>query len=241
MSSSTNNHGKIKWIALMQLISAMLIVFSHSIAEGIEHPDFITRNIQSLQVIGLTSFVALSGYLLVRTGALKKYGYGEYVLNRLIRLMVPFFVCQILMIYPKILMARMLGVESGISPTTVLRGFLIPRVGVLPHLWFLPVLMLMCMISPVLLLLAKKPAGMIIGTVVLLAVSMIPEVPYVFCLADLLRYLLWYFVGICAAMLIEEPDIQKIKPWVLAVMMVVSAALCIVPVLMQAWSGHGIL
>ena len=224
MSNETAKNSKIQWIALMQVISTMLIVFSHSIVVGIEHPNFITYNIQSIQVIGLTAFMVSSGYLLVRSNAVKKYGYSKYLLNRFIRLMVPFFACQIIMICPKILLASLFDVKSGISLDSVLCGFLIPREGVLPHLWFLPVLMLMCMISPVLLFLAKKPAGMIIGTVVLLAISLIPDVTNVLCLADLLHYLVWYFVGICAARLVEESDIQKIKPWVLVLLMAISAA-----------------
>ncbi len=220
--SKCDGNGMLNWISIIQAISTLLIVFSHSVVVGIDYPVYFPEIIRSVQLIGLTAFMWCSGYLLVRTNSIEKYGFKKYIVKRFIRLMIPFFIVQLLILLPKFILAKYSGNPLNISLVGILYSFIIPREGILPHLWFLPTLMLLCLVSPVLIKLSKHHIGIILGLVVSFILTFIPPLPNILCVNDVVHYLFWYYLGICAASLIKESDLQSTNPTIYILIALIS-------------------
>lgn len=125
---------RLNYITWMQLIATVLIVLSHSVASSIFYPGVTGTFVVGIQTVGLTVFMWCFGFLVVRTDAIKKYGYKRYIKKRFIRLMIPFVVIQILTFFPKTSIAGIMGQSSDMSLYGIVHSFLYPREGILPHL-----------------------------------------------------------------------------------------------------------
>lgn len=213
---------KIEWLAFMQIVCTLLIVFSHSVVVGIEYPIFLGQVIRVVQIIGLTAFMWCSGYLLVRTNSIEKHGYKKYIKKRFTRLMVPFFVVQFLMLIPKIIIGKISNSSLSYSAMDIIGGFINPRNGILPHLWFLPTLMILTLVSPVLLKIIKNKIGAFLLLVGVLVLACLPRFPNYCCANDVSRYLFWYSFGVFVAQNTKEDIVQDIKRNYLYLAMVIS-------------------
>lgn len=187
---------RLQFISVMQIIGMLLIVFSHSISKYAEYPQGTGLFIQIIQYAGLTAFMWCSGYLLVYTKALERHGYKEYIIRRLQRLMIPYFVIQIVMLFPKLAIVQMQGMELNVN---YFHSFFYPREGILPHLWFLPTLMILCLMTPILLKWTEKKKLCWIPFVLLMILAILPDVKNILCMDDVRRYLFWYTLGIIMA------------------------------------------
>ena len=202
---------RLNYITWMQLIATALIVLSHSVASSISYPGMTGTFVAVTQTVGLTAFMWCSGFLLVRTDAIKKYGYKRYIKKRFIRLMIPFVVIQILMFFPKTWIAGIMGQSSDISLYGIVHSFLYPREGILPHLWFLPTLMLLCLISPILQSVSENKVRWVIVLVVTVVLTYCPLETNVLCIRDVKNYLFWYLLGIGSALHFEIDDLTNIS------------------------------
>ena len=151
--SENNQNNRIEWITYAQLLAMILITFSHSFSGKIVNPSWSGLAIQISQSIGLTVFMFVSGYLMEETHQIEKYGYFRFVARRAKRLLIPFFCMQIIMLLPKYLLDAN---KDAYTFSNIFHGFLFPREGILPHLWFLLVLFIICLLLPLLRLLLKK-------------------------------------------------------------------------------------
>jgi len=125
------------------------------------------------------------------------------------------------MLIPKFLISRLTGGAMDLSLRGVLHSFLYPREGILPHLWFLPTLMILCLLSFLLVLAAKNKLirwFVLVGAAVLM---FLPSVPNVLCLNDVKLYLFWYFLVIFTAVMFCEKTMKKLKNVIVAVVAVV--------------------
>ena len=69
---------RLNYITWMQFIATVLIVLSHSVASSISYPGMTETFVAGIQTVGLTAFMWCSGFLMVRTDAIKKCGYKRY-------------------------------------------------------------------------------------------------------------------------------------------------------------------
>lgn len=212
---------RLNYITWMQFIATVLIVLSHSVASSISYPGMTETFVAGIQTVGLTAFMWCSGFLMVRTDAIKKCGYKRYIKKRFIRLMIPFVVIQILMFFPKTLIAGIMGQSSDMSLYGIVHCFLYPREGILPHLWFLPTLMLLCLIAPILQSVSENKVGWIIGLAVTVALTYCPLATNVLCIRDVKNYLFWYLLGIGSAIHLRIDDLKKISSKVSYVLLLI--------------------
>lgn len=140
---------------------------------------FLDRLKWIIDVIQMPLFFSLSGYLFVFTHQ-KKYGFLQLVKNKVLRLLVPYLGIAVLWLLP---IRFSVGFPSyqDISVTTFLEKLLTSEdVG---HLWFLPALFLMFVLSELILSIAEKIPG-------------IKKVSAIFlCVAALGLYLEGYRIG----------------------------------------------
>lgn len=187
---------KIYWITVLQIMSMFLIVLSHSIPDNMTTPKWMTSTVSYLQNAGLTAFMWVSAYLTVKTRSIEKYGYIGFIKKRSLRLLVPYFACSILMMLPKMVIQ---GSTQPISVTGILYQLAVPREGILPHLWFLPTLFLLSCAMPIWRAILKDKRAALICLMVLLGIQFIPNITKLVCVDDVIRYAMWYFIGLMCA------------------------------------------
>lgn len=219
---SKHEEQRIEWLALVQIICTVLIVLSHSVVVGIDYPACLEKAVRSIQIVGLTAFMWCSGYLVIRTNSVAKYGYKTYIKKRFVRLMTPYFVVQLLMLIPKIIIGNLLDASYIFSIKDFICGFINPRNGVLPHLWFLPVLMILTLVSPLLVKYTKNKLGAIVILGFGFILAIMPQIPNILCLNDVTHYFLWYSLGIVVAQNTEETSVQNEKSFYYVLAIIVS-------------------
>ena len=219
----TVDNKRINYITSMQIMATAIIVLSHSVVSTIQYPHGTGTIIALLQKAGLTAFMWCSGFLLVKTDSIKRYGYKLYLHRRFIRLMVPFFVVQIIMLFPKVLISRFIGQPIDISIYSFVHSFIYPREGILPHLWFLPTLMLLCIISPVLLWLSDTGIKWVFTLILFALLILVPLETNILCINDAKNYLFWYFLGVGSATYFDVyrlKDLSKILSGIVIIFIV---------------------
>lgn len=128
---------------------------------------FLDRLKWIIDVIQMPLFFSLSGYLFVFTHQ-KKYGFLQLVKNKVLRLLVPYLGIAVLWLLP---IRFSVGFPSyqDISVTTFLEKLLTSEdVG---HLWFLPALFLMFVLSELILSIAEKIPGIKKASAIFLCVA----------------------------------------------------------------------
>ena len=187
---------KVQFISAMQIIGMILIVLSHSISQYASYPPNVGMFVQMIQQAGLTAFMWCSGYLFIYTGSVERYGYKKYIFMRAERLLIPHVVISLLMLAPKALVAKM---QDSTLSVNVLHGFLCPRDGILPHLWFLPTLMIICLVAPIIQkgIISRKTACA--SLILLMCVAILPGIRNVLSINDVKTYLFWFTLGAVVA------------------------------------------
>lgn len=190
-----NKQGEhLTFITVAQVFSMLLIVLSHSVPIGAS--GWMAAIVPYLQLCGLPVFMTLSGFLVSYTNQLEKYGYRKFVIRRSIRLLVPYFAISILMLLPKFIIGSMTGMQVSLKITDVLYQLIAPREGVLPHLWFVVTLWILCLMVPAFQMALKNKLSRIVLLNVTLAMVFIPKVTDVFALGDVQIYAFWFLLGL---------------------------------------------
>ncbi|MEE9910673.1 MAG: acyltransferase [Deltaproteobacteria bacterium] len=190
---------KLQWLEMSQIAAMFLIVLHHSIPNYTESAPWFMAIADEVHYAALAVFFWASGYLVVYTDAIHKYGYGSFLKKNFIRLMVPYFCINLLMLIPKYAMGLVAGKAVPLNVFAVLYSFIDPRgSGILPHLWFLPTLMMLAVIAP-LIIQAKKNWMTMLGLIVVaLILRILPASLWTkfLCIDDLRSYFFFYALGI---------------------------------------------
>ncbi|MDO4623708.1 MAG: acyltransferase family protein [Eubacteriales bacterium] len=140
---------RIDWIDTAKGIGIILVVFSHLTTDG----QFLRNFIFSFH---MPLFFFLSGFLSVRSGKAKKYSFREYLLRRIKRLYVPYFICLVL----DHLAARLVPTLANYEPnlTHFLRNMIAMDLKYLVNgpIWFLVVMFYLNLVFFFLLKLPRK-------------------------------------------------------------------------------------
>lgn len=208
MPTAVKPKNKIVFLSFMRIFAMMCIVVSHSMQQGY-NPEGMQIAVPYLQKAALAVFMWVSAYLLIKTDSIARYGYLPYVKKRAVKLMTPFFVIQLLLIAPKYLLALRSNKAMDISIKSIVMDFIIPRNGILPHLWFLPTLMILTLISPVLIRIIKSKIGSVCLVAVGIALCCIENTTEVLGVNDVKNNLLWYALGMICAYYLKDNEFQN--------------------------------
>ena len=194
MRSETTG-GRILWVERVQVLSMLLVVLHHCIPHGYEGPARLLALLEAIQYPALACFFLTSGLF---AGKYREAGWPTYMKKRFVRLMTPYFCVNLLMLAPRYVAARLMGVRPKLTPAWLLLSFLDPHgQGIAPHLWFLLTLLLCAALLPVLDSLLRRGRGARYALLIaLLALSLLPvRLPSLLCLEELRRYLVFYAAG----------------------------------------------
>lgn len=193
------------YISWLQVIGPILVILGHSL-NGIElYGAWYIFSKQFIYIFHMPLFFFISGYLLSHNGWSKNKTYCEFLKNKFLRLLLPYFVWNLIMILPKFLMKNFLTEEFSSDIVAIFKVFLYPRQNILGHTWFLAALFIIFIFTPILkkLFCSKSMlsyCAMIFG-VILYCMPLNSEF---LCISDLHKDLLFFMIGIYAGNYSED-------------------------------------
>ncbi|MBR2798172.1 MAG: acyltransferase [Clostridia bacterium] len=194
--ASYSEKGRIPWVERLQVLCMLLVVVHHCVPNSYSGPEVLERLLDTLHYPALAGFFLASGLF---AGKWRQDGWRVYLKKRFLRLMTPYFCINLLMLAPRYGASVLMGVQPDLSLEWLVLSLLDPHEeGIAPHLWFLPTLMIMSTMLPVLdVLVCGKRAPRLATLAVLLTLSLLPlTLPTLLCLDELKLYLFWFALGL---------------------------------------------
>ena len=186
--------GRIAWVERAQTLSMLLVALHHCVPRGYDGPQALSDLLNAIQYPALACFLLTSALF---SGRWRRAGWGTYMKRRFVRLMTPYFCVNLLMLAPRYLAALLMGVKAHLTPGWLALSLLDPHGrGVMPHLWFLPALLLMSALLPVIDAAVRRPLPRLAAVAALAVLSALPfRLPTLLCLNELKQYLFCYVAG----------------------------------------------
>lgn len=189
---------KIAHISLLQIIGPIFVVLGHVANNGFISPESAWWIFSKdwIYIFHMPLFFMVSGYLLSYKGYLKNRTYGQFILGKVKRLLIPYFVINSL-IWLAMLAGQFIKESISLTIIEILIAFIKPRANALTYLWFLFALFLIFLATPLLkkLLDFKKPVCVTIVVAFCVALYIIPLNTEYFALSDLHKDLLFFVFG----------------------------------------------
>ena len=212
----------IKFIAYLQIIGIILVVFGHSFHE---YPDgemgktlVIYRMLYSFR---MPLFMFVSGFLMVFTTRLRssseRTGIPQFFKLKLRRLLFPFIVLTLVTFIPRAMMSGIADDNINLSLNSFYRSFLYGDSLVIPFLWFLQASFLLLIFNHSILTLGEnaKINNIFLYITLILLFAILPILPieysYFFSINEAVRLGLYFTLG--AAYCRFAKNIDKIIPW----------------------------
>lgn len=133
---------ELKYITLAQIIGCCLVILGHSFPFVTPYPCVLMEGCRFLYAFHMPLFVWCSGFLFAHTMQTERKTFVQYVSQRALKLLVPYFLISLIGLVPKILASSVLNDTLNMDAMEIVRAFLVPREGVWGHFWFLPMIYL---------------------------------------------------------------------------------------------------
>ncbi|MBO5870942.1 MAG: acyltransferase [Clostridia bacterium] len=198
---------RFRYIDVLYVIGILLVVWGHShpIDES-WHGTWYSHLNGFIYTFHMPLFFFIGGYLMVFSRSVEELGYFKWALGKICKFLVPYIVLTALAYYPKSLLGDTSDIVSLSFEYFLTTTFLIPRIGVWGHFWFIPTFLILDLAWGAWRACVKKSnfvyrAGLIIGFLVSLALAIFPLLSDYFVLYDLSQVALFYASGIITALL----------------------------------------
>jgi len=198
---------RLKYIDVMYVIGIILVVWGHShpIDES-WHDTWYSHLNGFIYTFHMPLFYFIGGFLMVGSKSVERLGYFKWAWGKILKFLIPYVVLTALAFYPKSLLgdtsdAVTLSLNYFFETT-----FLIPRIGVWGHFWFIPTFLALDLVWGAWRAYVNKSKnvyrwGLIIGFIVSLALAIFPILSDYFVLYDISQVALFYVCGILAALI----------------------------------------
>lgn len=198
---------RFNYIDLLYLIGIVLVVWGHS--HPIDPVWFGTwcADINAfIYTFHMPMFFFMGGYLMVYSKSVERLGYKKWVAGKLLKFLVPYLVLTVIAFYPKSLLGDTSDVVTLSLPYLLKTTFLIPRIGVWGHFWFIPTFLILDVLWGAWRARAAKSTlvyrfGLIGGFLVSFALAVYPIRTDYFVLYDLSQVAIFYACGILTGLL----------------------------------------
>lgn len=189
---------KITYISLLQIIGPIFVVLGHVANNGFISSEsaWWVFSKEWIYIFHMPLFFMISGYLLSYKGYLRDRTYGQFILSKVKRLLIPYLIINSIA-WLAMLVWQIIQGSISITITEILMSFIKPRTNALTYLWFLFALFLVFLASPLLekLLDFKKPICVLITVVLCVVLYIMPLNTEYFALSDLHKDLLFFVFG----------------------------------------------
>lgn len=186
----------ISYISYLQIIGPIFVVLGHSL-NGIEVSGFwYIFSKQFIYFFHMPLFFMISGYLLSHNGWQKNKTYGEFIINKFKRLIIPYFVWNVIFVFPKMLFENYISDSVSSNPLMIFKTFIYPRQSIWGHTWFLVGLFLLYLLTPIWKRLFANNS--LIYTFLILGIILycLPLNTEFLCISDLHKNTLFFMLGL---------------------------------------------
>lgn len=184
-----NKVNRIFFIDVAKAICIVLVVVGHYVPDN--SPDWYVTVHDIIYTFHMPLFMFASGYVYIAT--IKDIPYGQFILKKIKRLMVPYFATSIIVISIKILMEGSMSVDNPVTADSYLRMFYYPEAGY--FLWFIWALWWMFVIIP---LFKTRKARFVLFFISLVLHYMPLPLTDLFCIEQFKKMLVFFMFGIIA-------------------------------------------
>lgn len=180
---------RIIFIDIAKAICIILVVVGHYIPDN--SPEWYVALHDIIYTFHMPLFMFASGYVYIATK--RDVGYGEFLIKKIRRLMVPYLATSVIIITIKLLTQGSMSVDNPVTPISFLRMFYLPEAGY--FLWFIYALWWMFVIVP----LFKTKTNRLLFFFICFALHFIP-LPLLeeFCLSECMHMLVFFMFGVVA-------------------------------------------
>ncbi len=188
---------RITYISLLQIIGPIFVVLGHSL-NGLQSTGaWYIFSKEWIYIFHMPLFFLISGYLLSFKGYQGEKSYIKFIFNKSKRLLLPYFIWNIIFWVPKFLFQDYLSDKVSFNVLDILKAFVFPRQNVWGHTWFLVALFIVYLATPLFqkLFETKKVWISTIAIVFCIFLYILPINTEFLALSDLHKDLLFFVIG----------------------------------------------
>ena len=138
---------ELKYITIAQIIGCWLVILGHSFPFVTPYPEGVNKAIGFLYTFHMPLFVWCSGFLFAHTRQSERKTFGQYLISRAAKLLVPYIALSLIGMLPKMIASPVLNDTLEMDAMSIIRAFVVPRENIWGHFWFLPMIFLMGIIA----------------------------------------------------------------------------------------------
>ncbi|GHU81189.1 hypothetical protein AGMMS50284_0180 [Clostridia bacterium] len=187
------------------VFATFLVILGHSTPTSqSDMPKFAYDIRAIIYYFHMPLFFFIAGLLLVYTKGEHREAYGKYIKKKATRLLLPYLFLTVLGFFPKLFLSSYVNYPVAINPQSILHSVFSPQNNFSGHAWFLPVLFGFYALGYLFLDLKKSRAASLCLTVLLVAALFLPKMPSLFGISDLLKYGIYFWMGIITCRLLID-------------------------------------
>ncbi|WP_301197099.1 acyltransferase family protein [uncultured Duncaniella sp.] len=213
---------------IARAIAIILVAVGHFNIEPM--PQFYRYLIDVIYTFHMPLFMFVSGFLCIAT--MKKTSYMKFISKKFFRLMVPYFVTSVIIIFIKLLTEKVQPVDHPVTVSDFIEILWLPKAGY--FLWFVYALWWMMVIVPLFDTPAKRRVFLLISVVLFL---INPYFPRLFCLHETARFMIYFASGCVVYDILKKIPVRALCLTSFFAFPVLSVILIINPiaVISQSW------
>lgn len=174
---------------IAKAICIILVVVGHYIPDN--SPEWYKLIHDVIYTFHMPLFMFASGYVYIATK--KDIGYGDFLVKKIKRLMIPYFTTSVIVISIKMLTQGNMSVDNPVTWTSYFKMFYLPEAGY--FLWFIWALWWMFVLLPIF----KTKRSRTILFLISLIIHYIPmALPKEFCIAECKNMIVFFTLGVFA-------------------------------------------
>ena len=219
MKNKNTNKKQLLEMVFLQTIGPLLVVIGHTM-NGLPNNEIFQALKKFIYVFHMPLFFFMAGYLFIYANENTSIKYKEFIKKKFYRLLIPYFVWNIIFIIPKFLFQSYLSDEVVLSFKDIVLLFFTPRLNIWGHLWFLVAIFIVYCIAPIFKkCIVQYKKIYVIMFILFFIFSLFPINTDLFTLADLSKNIIFFLLGMSA---FKHIDLVK-KPYSIMILAILFA------------------
>ncbi len=210
----------------MYAIGAILVVLGHSTPTSVSNMPKVLDDIRTfIYCIHMPLFFFVAGFLLKYSCDKRKKPYTQFIKNKAVKFLVPYFTLSLIALLPKIILSSYVNEEVSFEFIYFVKTIFSPRDNVWGHFWFLPTLLIIYMFSYLLLKLFKSKFVFVFIILISLGLAFFPLDINWFAINDICDQLVYFCAGIVSCQFVLNNKNKFFKLPVSLILVVVSVVM----------------
>lgn len=211
-------------------IGATLVVFGHS------HPlgnDAFANHALAFYInnfvckFHMPLFFFIAGFLLIYGNSVQKRGYGKFLEQKAMKLLIPYFVLSLIFIVPKFFLSKTgyISDETNGGFMYIVTAIFSPRDNVWGHFWFIPTLFSLYVIGGLLTFGFENPIVRIISLIASIFICIFQIKCTWFSIKDICWFLFYFVFGMVSVDFVLKYNSYMKKPLIIVIELVIGVLL----------------